>query len=107
MVNRMSFSKVFTELLNDYEVSVSELARKTGIGQTTLSNYKNSPTVQPSWENVQKIAAALGISTDELRQKPEGAVSEKQRLQVVITDGDGNQSVVWEAWVSGKVVTKK
>lgn len=47
-------------------VSQNELAFRTGISYVSISNYINGK-ISPSFYNVDKIAKALGCSTDDLR----------------------------------------
>lgn len=47
-------------------ITQTELSSETGIPQYLLSNYINGKT-SPSFRNVDKIARALGCSTDDLR----------------------------------------
>lgn len=47
-------------------ITQTELSSETGIPQYLISNYINGKT-SPSFRNVDKIARALGCSTDDLR----------------------------------------
>lgn len=47
-------------------VTQGELSNKTGISQCLISHYMNGKR-SPSFRNVDKIARALGCSTDDLR----------------------------------------
>ena len=53
--------------LNELGVNTTWLAKETGIHKTTLYNYKNHG-VEPTFSKVCKIADALGISLDDLRE---------------------------------------
>lgn len=57
------------------DISQSELARRSGVPQTTLSSYLRRGSF-PSWRHVQAIAKALGVtcmdlSDDEVPEVPE------------------------------------
>ena len=52
--------------LDKRNLSLSSLADKTAISQSTLENYKYQDR-EPSFKNVCKIADALDISLDKLR----------------------------------------
>jgi len=48
------------------ELSVAELAVRTGLSRTAIYNLENGED-RPTWETVQKLAAALSVSTDTFR----------------------------------------
>ena len=50
-------------------VSQSELARRSGVPQTTISAYLRRAT-KPSWAHVQSLSKALGVSCDALTDDP-------------------------------------
>ncbi len=54
-------------------LSRKELAEKTGIRYTRITDYENSyiPIGNMTVENLSKIADALGVSLDELCRPPE------------------------------------
>lgn len=58
------------KILNEKKISRYKLSKLTGIPETTLASYKNDG-VNPSFINVCKIADALNVSLDELREKKE------------------------------------
>ena len=49
--------------------STAAFAQSSGIPPQTLSNLLSGRR-KPRWDTVQKIAAALGITTDSLRDSP-------------------------------------
>lgn len=52
-------------VLVEKEMSILELARKTGLSRITLGSYCNNIT-QPNLEKLAIIALALGVHMDEL-----------------------------------------
>ncbi|RVU69817.1 MULTISPECIES: helix-turn-helix transcriptional regulator [Lactobacillus] len=56
------------KILKDEGLSVYELSKKTGIPDNTLRNYRLKHS-DPSFTNACKIADALGVSLDELRDR--------------------------------------
>jgi len=64
-------------------VSQSELARRSGVRQATISRYLKKERI-PSWDHVQALAVALGVSCEALRDDepaitPEPAEPPKKR----------------------------
>lgn len=47
-------------------LSVPDLARKSGLSDDVLRRYEDG-TRSPTWDSVQKLAAALGVPTDTFR----------------------------------------
>ena len=47
-------------------LSIPDLARASGVSDDAIRLYE-AGTRGPSWENVQKLAAALGVTTDTFR----------------------------------------
>lgn len=57
--------------LTKKSMSVYRLSKLTGIPNSTLLSYKNDG-VEPTFNNMEKIADALGVSLDEFREKKNG-----------------------------------
>lgn len=53
-------------LIDAAGVSVSEAARRIGVTRATVYNLLNG-TTSPTWEVVQRVADAFGVTTDSLR----------------------------------------
>lgn len=65
------------------ELSQAELGRRSGVSQQLLSVYL-AGTTRPSWDHVQALAIALGVSCEQLRDDepaitPEPAEPPKKR----------------------------
>ncbi len=71
----MDYGKALREIREEYELSQSELARRTGISQGTIS-YWESNTYIPTINSCIQLADFYGISLDELigRTVPIGQV---------------------------------
>ena len=52
--------------LNKQSMSIYRLSKLTNIPNSTLLSYKNDG-VEPTFNNMEKIADALGVSLDEFR----------------------------------------
>ena len=61
--------KVIQDELDKKKWSLNRLAKETGIPYGTLANYKFRNGYNPSFSNACKIADALGVSLDDLREK--------------------------------------
>lgn len=62
----MSFRENLKDELKYQDITVKELAYKTGINKRTLDNYLRENESQPTVENAVKIAKALGVTTEYL-----------------------------------------
>ena len=58
------------KILFKKSISRYQLSKLTGIPESTLASYKNDGA-NPSFINVCKIAEALDVSLDELRERKE------------------------------------
>ena len=63
-----SFAAILKVLHKKSKLSVSALAEKADTTRQTIHNLE-AGTYRPSWDVVQAIAAALGVSTDVFRDK--------------------------------------
>ncbi len=57
--------EVFMQLLQKYGVSSYEVAKKTGVTQTAISNWKSGRST-PKVETMKKIADYFGVTVDYL-----------------------------------------
>ena len=63
---RKEFGARLSKIMKHKSISNQELSEKTGISEAMLSTYRNGRT-NPSFYKTDKIAKALGCSTDEFR----------------------------------------
>jgi transcriptional regulator with XRE-family HTH domain len=47
-------------------ITITDLAESAGLSRQTIHNYESGER-EPTWENVQKIAEAMGVSTEAFR----------------------------------------
>lgn len=57
----------FRELVNQSDMNINQLAKKTGIPNQNLYDYANGKLTNPSLETGFKIADALNIDINKLR----------------------------------------
>jgi transcriptional regulator with XRE-family HTH domain len=71
----MNFGTRLRELRESKGIHQAELARRSGVPQTTISDLENNASKQPTWDKVQLLAKALGVDcrafTDETLELPE------------------------------------
>jgi transcriptional regulator with XRE-family HTH domain len=60
------FAAKLTALMQSAGLSQNQLAKLSGVPQTTISAYASRKNA-PSWEHVQSLSRALGVSCEELR----------------------------------------
>lgn len=60
------FGAVLARLREAAGLTVAALAAATGLSRTALYNLENGDS-RPSWDAVQKLAAALSVPTDTFR----------------------------------------
>ena len=73
MHNR-TVSTVLKELLARQGISPTELHRRTGVPQSTLSRILNGKIADPSDKHISRLAEYFGVSTDQLRGRVEISV---------------------------------
>ena len=71
--NNSTFATTLRRLRESAGLSMRELAELAGLTRQAIHKFEKpapgtSPT--PSWAAVQKLAAALGVSTDEFQDDP-------------------------------------
>lgn len=63
----MKVSERIFKIMDEKGISQLELSQKTGIGQSTISDWKRKRT-NPGTEKLMKIAAVLEVSVEEILQ---------------------------------------
>ena len=63
------FAGKLSHLMEAAAMSQSELSRRSGVPQTTISGYLRRDT-KASWSHVQSLARALGVSVEALTDDP-------------------------------------
>ena len=67
--------EIFEKLLRERGVTAYKVAKETGIGTATLSNWKNGKYT-PKQDKMQKIADFFGVTVDYLMTGKDTAISE-------------------------------
>lgn len=70
-MQKRNVASVLRALLDRHGLSPTELHRRTGVPQSTLSRILSEKIVDPSDKHVSKIAEYFGVSTDQLRGRAE------------------------------------
>jgi len=87
------FSAVFSNLLTSRDVSGYKLKHDTGIPESLTSNYK-AGKVQPSIENLIKLADYFGVTVDYLLERETGESATQASVQGSnIVQGDNNSQI--------------
>lgn len=71
VMQKRNVATVLRELLDRHGLSPTELHRRTGVPQSTLSRILSGKIVDPSDKHVSKIAEYFAVSTDQLRGRAE------------------------------------
>ena len=66
-MQKRNVATVLKSLLDRHGLSPTELHRRTGVPQSTLSRILGEKIADPSDKHVSKIAEYFGVSTDQLR----------------------------------------
>ena len=67
VMQKRNVSSVLRALLDQHGISPTELHRRTGVPQSTLSRILSGKIVDPSDKHISRIADYFRISTDQLR----------------------------------------
>lgn len=62
-----AFGETLRSLRESYPMTADELAQAAGLSRQTVHNYETGNR-SPTWDAVQKLAAALGVTTDTFRE---------------------------------------
>ena len=75
VMQKRNVSSVLRELLDRDRISPTELHRRTGVPQSTLSRILSGKIVDPSDKHISRIAEYFRVSTDQLRGRAAVGVS--------------------------------
>ncbi len=78
-MNSKYIGKVIARLREKHKLSTTQLARKSGVSQSSISQYENGNR-NPSDENIEKIASALHTTVEELVKQAELLSKENPHL---------------------------
>lgn len=63
------FKTIFARLFRESGLTVTELADRTNLNRQAIYKLLNGESERPTWETVCKLAAAMGVSTEEFRTR--------------------------------------
>lgn len=75
VMQKRNVSTVLRALLDQHGISPTELHRRTGVPQSTLSRILSGKIVDPSDKHISKIAEYFAVSTDQLRGRADVAAT--------------------------------
>ena len=75
VMQKRNVSTVLRALLDQHGISPTELHRRTGVPQSTLSRILGGKIVDPSDKHISKIAEYFAVSTDQLRGRADVSMS--------------------------------
>ena len=73
VMQKRNVASVLRALLDQHGISPTELHRRTGVPQSTLSRILSGKIVDPSDKHISKIAEYFAVSTDQLRGRADVA----------------------------------
>ncbi|VVN94936.1 HTH-type transcriptional regulator PrtR [Pseudomonas fluorescens] len=73
IMHKRNVSTVLRELLDRHGISPTELHRRTGVPQSTLSRILSGKIADPSDKHISRIAEYFRVSTDQLRGRGDAA----------------------------------
>lgn len=95
--NKMIISERIFKLLKEKEISQKEFSEKTGIAQSTISDWKRKKT-NPAADKIMVICEVLGITPYELLTGTDSGG--KRQIDYVIVDKNSNDYIVLEQFHS-------
>ena len=92
MVRKQEFGRRLYDQLLKQRLNQSDLARKSGLGRDSISQYVRGRSV-PTPQNLEKMAEALGIEPDDLfpNYAAQAIAIEDPTFQLRAVDGDSSQ----------------
>ncbi|HHX1040522.1 TPA: LexA family transcriptional regulator [Pseudomonas aeruginosa] len=94
-MQKSTIQHILAALLAEHGISPTELSRRTGVGQSTISRILNGKIATPKDEQVYPIAEYFGLSTDQLRGRVSiGAAS----IPAVVREPEATMDGPIEVW---------
>lgn len=92
MIRKQEFGRRLYDQLLKQRLNQSDLARKSGLGRDSISQYVRGRSV-PTPQNLEKMAEALGIEPDDLfpNYSAQAIAIEDPTFQLRAVDGDSSQ----------------
>ena len=92
MIRKQEFGRRLYDQLLKQRLNQSDLARKSGLGRDSISQYVRGRSV-PTPQNLEKMAEALGIQADDLfpNYAAQAIAIEDPTFQLRAVDGDSSQ----------------
>ena len=92
MIRKQEFGRRLYDQLLKQRLNQSDLARKSGLGRDSISQYVRGRSV-PTPQNLEKMAEALGIEPDDLfpNYAAQAIAIEDPTFQLRAVDGDSSQ----------------
>lgn len=75
----MTFGEVLDGRMEELGMSATELSAKSGVGKPYISQLINGKLKDPTWPKACALIDAVGLTTDEFRQRIEYYVMEVPR----------------------------
>jgi transcriptional regulator with XRE-family HTH domain len=91
----MLISERIFKIMNDQNMSIMEFSRKTGISQSTISDWKRKKT-NPSADKILTICGVLGVNPYEILQDSDNANDMVVKDYMIISEGTDSYELVFE-----------
>jgi transcriptional regulator with XRE-family HTH domain len=89
-------------LLEAKQMSMNELSRRSGLGQTNVHDILSGKTQSPTLATLERIAATLDTTLVDLLQEPRPSVSKPDLFEAIaqLNDEDRNRLLLAaQAWI--------
>ena len=93
-IRKIEFAKRVYSLMTKKNWSQSDLARASGLGRDSISQYVRGNNI-PSPKNLQKMAGALGVTPVELYPNYEAAAIEQEIPSLSFRQMPGDEQHMW------------
>lgn len=103
-LRKVEFAKRLFSLMNEKNWNQSDLARASGLGRDSISQYVRANNI-PSPKNLKRLADALGVEPVELYPNYEAAAIEEEIPALSFRQMPGDDAHMWVR-INKKVPTK-